>query len=296
MWRFFATANHFPEAASLNEIEARFRTQKLSGVVEKITETGGHSVQLIAGGVSLKLYELAVAMPNPQPRQFHAIPMEDEAARLIWLALESRVGKKNPIPTKKDWNELLSELGAVHWSGLLEFRSYTTHGFILIKDGEMQPGEFVIQNPSGFLKMDAAEQIPFEVTLLEAVPDSHAYQCFVLRKGITIWTDHLLVRCQEMIGRRMLQTIERELNHSIEPWNWHIALKEDTLQDAHFFPSMQEAANAYRAVFMGIGTQLNFFIGNNITQRILNESFELLPAEEKNALNSQRLIPAAFTL
>lgn len=118
----------------------------------------------------------------------------------------------------------------------------------------------------------------------------------MLRKGITAWADHLLVRCQEMIGRRMLHTIERELNHAIEPWNWNIALKDDALHDEHFFGNTQEAAQAYREVFMGIGNQLNFFIGSNITQRILNESFELLPTEERNALGAQRLIPAAFTL
>lgn len=296
MWRFFATAIHFPESASLNEIEARFRTQKLNGVIEKISDTGGHTVQLIGSGVNLKSYDLTVSVPLPSPAQFHAVPLEDEAARLVWLALESRSVKKNPIPDQKQWNEFISELRAMHWNGLVEFRRHDSQGFLLFRDGELQPSEIIIQGLSGFSTVDAAGYIPFEVTLLETDPGSPAYQCFVLRKGITAWADHLMLRCQEMIGKRMFHTIQRELNHSIEPWNWHILLKEDSLHDGHFFPSVQDAANAYRAVFMGIGAQLNFFIGNNITQRILNESFELLPAEEKNALNSQRLIPAAFTM
>lgn len=296
MWRFFATANHFPETASLNELEVRFRTQKLSGVIEKTSETGGHIVQLVAGGTLLKSFDLTVTAPNPPSTQLHAVPLDDEAARLVWLALESHSVNKNPIPDQDRWKALLAELRTTNWSGLLEIRRHDAHGLLFVGSGELQQGEAIIQAPDGYSKSDAEKHIPFEVALLESRPDSPAYQCFVLRKGITTWTDHLMLRCQEMIGRRMLQSIERELNHSIEPWNWHILLKEDSLHDGHFFPSIQEAANAYRAVFMGIGTQLNFFMGNNITQRILNESFDLLSSEEKNALNSQRLIPAAFTL
>ena len=46
---------------------------------------------------------------------------------------------------------------------------------------------------------------------------------------------------------------------------------------------------------MGMGTQMSFVIGNNLTQRILTEIFEELDREERIALESKRLIPAAFS-
>jgi hypothetical protein len=36
-------------------------------------------------------------------------------------------------------------------------------------------------------------------------------------------------------------------------------------------------------------------IGNNLTQRLLSETFEQIHSDERAALQSQRLIPAAFS-
>jgi hypothetical protein len=48
-------------------------------------------------------------------------------------------------------------------------------------------------------------------------------------------------------------------------------------------------------LFMAMGAQMNFVIGNNLTQRLLSETFEQVTLDERIALQSKRLIPAAFS-
>jgi hypothetical protein len=46
---------------------------------------------------------------------------------------------------------------------------------------------------------------------------------------------------------------------------------------------------------MAMGAQMNFVIGNNLTQRLLSETFDQIRPDERAVLQSQRLIPAAFS-
>ena len=89
--------------------------------------------------------------------------------------------------------------------------------------------------------------------------------------------------------------MDRELNRQILPWQWNISLNENVMADAHFFPSLGEATHAYRALFMAMGAQMNFVIGNMLTQKLLNETFEQIHPDERAVLRSERLIPAAFS-
>jgi hypothetical protein len=52
--------------------------------------------------------------------------------------------------------------------------------------------------------------------------------------------------------------------------------------------------DAYREIFMEIGDQTSFILGNSLSTRLLLETFRQLSAEESGLLVTQRLIPAAF--
>lgn len=109
------------------------------------------------------------------------------------------------------------------------------------------------------------------------------------------WCHKILIRYQEMVGQKLLQMMGRELNRQMQPWHWNITLNENDMLDTHFFPYLMDEAHAYRALFMAMGAQMNFVIGNNLTQRLLSETFEQIRPDERAALQSQRLIPAAFS-
>jgi hypothetical protein len=124
---------------------------------------------------------------------------------------------------------------------------------------------------------------------------AHAYQYAALRLAAMRWSRAILSRYQEMVGQKLLQMMDRELARQIQPWRWNIVFDGRDMLDLHFFPYLADAAHAYRALFMTMGVQMDFVIGSALTQRILNETFEQVLPDERAVLQSQRLIPAAFS-
>jgi hypothetical protein len=109
------------------------------------------------------------------------------------------------------------------------------------------------------------------------------------------WSHKILSRYQELVGKNLLQVMDREVNLSIQLWNWNLALAGNTLVDRHFFPELQLATYAYRTLFMGMGAEMSFMIGNHLARRLFSDAFKMLLPDEIAALQAQRLIPAAFT-
>jgi hypothetical protein len=109
------------------------------------------------------------------------------------------------------------------------------------------------------------------------------------------WMRRVLGRYQEMVGHKLLQTLDRELNRQIQPWNWNITLDETNMLDAHFFAYLSDAEHAYRALFMSMGAQMSVVLGSNLTQRILSETVDLILADERAFFLSLRLIPSGFS-
>jgi hypothetical protein len=218
---------------------------------------------------------------------------------MVWLALESKPKGKVFIAGNDDWQNKVAEWKASRWNGLVEVKAETYQGFAFFWQGEAIATDAVLYTPEGFVtglssfsQMEAAER---EITLYELEKASSAFQCFVLRQGAVRWSHKILSRYQELVGKNLLQVLNREINQSIEPWNWNLALQGDALVDVHFFPELQLATYAYRALFMGMGAQMSFMIGNHLAQRIFSDGFKSVFPDESAALQAQRLIPAAFT-
>jgi hypothetical protein len=142
---------------------------------------------------------------------------------------------------------------------------------------------------------DNAPDASWEVTLYTYVPSAQAYRCALLRQGAMDWGYQILSRYREMVGQKLLQLMDRELNRQISPWQWNISLNDNVMADSHFFPSINDATHAYRSLFMAMGAQMNFVIGNTLTQRLLDDTFEMIHPDERAILRSERLIPAAFS-
>ncbi|MFN8413970.1 MAG: hypothetical protein U0Z26_16440 [Anaerolineales bacterium] len=307
MWRSFSQPIKLPENKSPEEMEQYFREQKLSGVLEKRIN-GKPLALLMASGAPVGTYSLENDIAThishsdfsaTSYQEFQASHLPDNVARMVWLTLESKLKEKIVLNNSESWKSQQEKLRTSSWSGLLEIYSDSLHGIAFLNHGEENKTEAIFQDSTGFSNnftfMEEASHYPCEATLFETSSASQAYQCYILHKGTIDWADKLLERYKEMVGSKMLQLMGRELNRSISPWRWNIVLQNTSLIDAHFFPNLESAAHAYRAIFMGMGTQMNFFIGNILTQRLLNETYEQLFPEEKDSLKSQRLIPAAFT-
>ena len=109
------------------------------------------------------------------------------------------------------------------------------------------------------------------------------------------WAGEVLERYESIAGRRFLEVTSREIQTLIQPWQWKINVSGTNVTDQHFFAGTEATAHAYRALFMGIGTQISIVIGGSLTLRILTEIFEELGQAERSALEAHRLIPAAFS-
>lgn len=311
MWHFFDQAQNSVAGDSPIGPEMEFQGQNATGLIEKRTDEGGHFILLLASGAPVGAYRLEVAGAKPIPisefissalpeqKKVHAVKLPDAAGRMIWLALESKPQGKISLAGNDAWQDKLAEWKANRWSGLVEIKAGAYHGFVFFWQGETLATEAVLHTPLGFAtglpafaQMETTDR---EITLYELGNASPACQCFILRQGAVHWSHDVLIRYQELVGKNLLQVMNREINRSIRPWNWKLALEEDALVDAHFFPHLQSAAHAYRALFMGMGAQMSFMIGNNLAQRIFSEAFKITFPDETAALQAQRLIPAAFT-
>ncbi len=307
---FFRQIEDIPLDNSPVSAETFFRGANATGLIEKQINTGRIAVLLFISGEPSMAYVLENGQSNTiSLSEFlslddgtghtHAIKVPDVAGRLVLLALKSQIKDKFAITNEEAWLKQLSQWKQDQWNGLVEITSRNLHGFTLFWQGEPQKSDLIFSTPQGFVSnfptLNKSDDSVWEVATYLHSPSAQAYQCTVLRQGATHWCHKILNRYQEMVGQKLLQMMDRELNRQIQPWHWNISLDENDMLDMHFFPYLMDAAHAYRALFMAMGAQMNFVIGNNLTQRLLSETFEQVASDERAALQSQRLIPAAFS-
>ena len=308
MKSFFRQIEDIPLDNSPVNAEVYFRGENTTGLIEKHFDKEQSAVLLFINGVpgmayllesgrgrSMSLAEFS-SLNDAHPR---AINLPDVAGRLILLALESQAENKISIADDETWKKQVNQWKQEHWSGLIEIKSKNSHGFSLFWQGELQKSDLIFSTPQGFVSdfppLGGPDDPAWDVVTYSHHASAHAYQYAVLRLGAMHWSGQILSRYQEMVGQKLLQMMDRELNRQIQPWRWHIVLDGKDMLDLHFFPYLMDAAHAYRALFMTMGTQMNFVIGNNLTQRLLSETFEQVHPDERAVLQSQRLIPAAFS-
>ena len=303
---FFREIEDIPFDNSPVSAEVYFRGANATGMIEKQFSADRVAVQFFISGVPGMAYLLDAGQSNSISltdfsslsdgvSHTRAINLPDVAGRLLLLALESQVTNRFTITTNGDWAEQINRWKQEQLNGLVEIKSQNLHGFALFWQGEPQKSDLIFSTLLGFVnnfpKLDSA----WETIVYSHPVVAQAYQCTVLRQGAVHWCHKVLTRYQEMVGQKLLQMMNRELNRQMQPWRWNIVIDENDMLETHFFPYIMDAAHAYRALFMAMGAQMNFVIGNNLTQKLLNETFEQIRPDERVSLQSQRLIPAAFS-
>jgi len=306
MKSFFRQIEDIPLENSPVSAEVYFRGENASGLIEKRIDAERGAVIILVGGEPGVAYLFEDDRYKPitlaelssfGDDRVRRIILPDVAGRLLLLALESQVGRVFSNMDGEAWKWQVAQWKQDQWSGLVEIKSEKLHGFVFFWRGEPQKSDLVFSTPQGFTsdfpKLDGENDAGFEVVSYSHIASAQAYQCAVLRQAGRHWSHGILVRYQQMVGQKLLQMLDRELNRQIHPWNINIVEKE--VVDLHFFPYMVDAAHAYRSLFMAMGAQMDFVIGNTLTQRLLDETFQQVDSDERAVLQSQRLIPAAFS-
>ena len=286
--------------------EIYFRGLNATGLIEKQFNADRATILLFISGTPGLAYLLENGQGKPISlaefislddgvNNTRAINLPDVAGRLMALALESQVKNKFAITDDEAWGKKINQWKQDQWNGLVEIKSENLHGLTFFWQGEPQKTDLIFSTPQGFPQLNIADDSAWDVITYSHPASAQAYLCTVLRQGAVRWCHKILNRYQEMVGQRLLQMMDRELNRQMQPWRWNIMLVENDMLDMHFFPHLMDAAQAYRALFMAMGAQMNFVIGNNLTQRLLSETFEQVCPDERAILQSQRLIHAAFS-
>jgi hypothetical protein len=303
---FFREIEDVPFDNSPVSAEVYFRGANATGLVEKQFNTDKVAVQFFVGGVPGMAYLLDAGQSksisltdflslSDGVGHTRAINLPDVAGRLLLLALESQVANRFTITNNESWGEQVNRWKQEQLNGLVEIKSQNLHGFALFWQGELQESDLIFSTLLGFVNNFPVLDSAWEVIVYSHPVAAQAYQCTVLRLGAVHWCQKVLIRYREMVGQKLLQMMNRELNRQMQPWRWNIVLDESDMLETHFFPYVMDAAHAYRALFMAMGAQMNFVIGNNLTQKLLSETFEQIRLDERSSLQSQRLIPAAFS-
>ena len=313
MARFFRQALDDQFTGSLAYLDSQrslFRNDRASGLFEIQATASELVILLFAGGDEAKAYRLgpeSCAQISPakigtdwvkKEVPIRTVNLPSQASRAIWLALESQPKTRQEIRGIGEWNKLLEACLAERMTGLIEVASDSCDGFILLYEGVPVKSEAIFSTTQGFQTgLLTAQQYldsPWQITIYAVKLASQAYQCALLRLSATEWSSGILARYRDLVGQKMLQTLNANLNMLIAPKQWDIHLVGGSISDQHFFPQLQQAVDAYREVFMAIGEQANLVLGNTLSQRLLGETFNQLSKEELALFEAQRLIPAAF--
>lgn len=295
---------------ALNSMQAKLRENQGTGLIEVKVGAARQIVLSYANGIQAGVFLLENGQSRPfnlaelstlwggAPFSVCSVGLPDRAGRAIWLILESRKQEQLEIRKEEAWQERLKSWEREKFSGAVEIASKTGQGFAILQNGNLLVEESVFFNGQGFentLPPGIGLYGIWQVTTYAAAPSSSAWQCLNLRRSATHWAGGVLNRYESIAGRRFLEVTGKEIQMLIQPWQWKINVSGTNVADQHFFAGTEATAHAYRALFMGMGTQMGFVIGGSLTLRILTEIFEELEQTERIALEAHRLIPAAFS-
>lgn len=295
---------------ALNSMQAKMREGRATGLVEVKVGATRQIVLAYANGIQAGVYLLENGQSKPfslaelstlwggAPFSVCSVSLPDRAGRAIWLILESRKQEQVEVRSEEAWIEQLKLWEQEKLNGAVEIASKNSQGFAVIQQGHLIANETVFFNGQGFennLPPGIGAYGNWQITTYTAGAQSNAWKCLNLRGSAVHWAEGTLKRYQSIAGQRFMQVTSKEIGMLLQPWEWKISLSGDRVSDEHFFASTEAAAHAYRALFMGMGTQMSFVIGGALTLRILTEIFEELEREKRAALETHRLIPAAFS-
>ncbi|MBM3151814.1 MAG: hypothetical protein FJZ96_06365 [Chloroflexi bacterium] len=304
-----APANQFIGSyAYLDSQRTLLSIDQQTGLIEAQVDQDQKIVILLASGLTAGVYRITgedvSSMINAEVPEtmggrdvpIRSLSMPDQAGRMLWLAFESKAASHYQIRDKTEWGGWLRHVGEEKLSGLVQVVADDWDGFIHMRQGEINSLETIACIDGNFQqRLPPVEPgTPWSLTVFTIAPGSQAYQCYLLRSGATYWANSFFSRYQELVGQRLLDLLNRELNTLIQPWQWKIQLAGTTLLDRHFFHQSGMAAQAYRALLMEVGEQTNAMIGSALTHRLLSETYASLVPDEQLALQSHALVPTAF--
>jgi hypothetical protein len=290
---------------TLAALQIRLRDQQETALVQVWVNEARRVLYVYAHGILVGSYALGegVSLPilqanlssywNGQNAAIQRVPVSGKVGRMAWLALESSLQGRFDVGNEAEWKKLLEQWRGARFHGVAQIVSQGNLGYLFWEGGTPIAEESAWMGEPALESMLGRE--PVSLTAFVPTPESNAWECLSLRRYTTKWINGILTRFAQVAGARFAQIASREILSQIQPWQWQISVENERLRDDHFFPRVAAATHAYRNILMCLESQMEFVIGNTLTQRILSEKYYELDGEERAMLASNRLIPAAFS-
>jgi hypothetical protein len=297
-------------SAFLDAQQVYLRENNICGFIEIQVSQTTQVILLFAQGTLAGTYLLEDGNSKPlqimnlstvwdgRPIPIRTVELPQTVGRTMWLALESQISNNVEVTDKRSLEEQMNIWSSEKMSGTIEIISEKAQGIFYVHQGNALETEAFVYNGGGFENILAHHKIqdtPARVIIHKSAASSQSQQCLFLRQGVLHWGNGILRRYQELAGQKLIKMIQKDIEDIAHPWGWHLFIENLTLHDEHFFSYAQTAAQAYRAIFMEIGSQMDQVVGSALTLRILNETFETLHRDTRFALELHRIIPAAFS-
>lgn len=298
-------------SAFLDAQQGYLRENKICGFIEIQVNANTQVILLFAHDVLAGAYLLEDENSKPfqlinlstvwngKPTPIRTVEIPQLVGRMMWLALESQISAKMEIAAKQNFDAQINLWKSENFSGVVEFIAEKSQGVFYIHEGNALDSESFyfndnqFKNESAYSKMQ--EHSPLTIIAHKSAPASQSQQCLMLRQGVLHWGNGILNRYQELVGQKMIRMAQKDIAEIAQPWGWQFSIENSTLHDEHFFSYAQTAAQAYRAIFMELGNQMDQVVGSALSRRVLSETFETLNKNTRTALELHRLIPAAFS-
>ncbi len=293
--------------ASLDAERQHFKQNQVSGVLEIQSKPDELEVLVLGDGEETGAYRL---FPDSRFRitpaeigagwegrevPIRSVALPDQASRAIWQALEFPLEAREEVQGLAGWKAFLDRCYTARLSGMVGVASELGDGFVYLHEGLLAPNETVFCSAEGFTSnlstveklLDSRDQL----TLYKADPATQAYQCTLLRVGVLGWGKRILANYKDMVGQKLLQILNANLNAMLLHRQSNIYLADIDIIDNHFFCECKTAAQEYQALLLNMSQFIGRVIGGMVTRRIMSTTFERLASCEQEALTSNTLAP-----
>ncbi len=227
-----------------------------------------------------------------------SVALPDQASRAIWQALEYQLFSQSQLNGISEWKGFLETSRRAGLTAIVEVVSENCDGFVFLHEGFLAANKSIFCSQEGFtnnlVTVEPCLEGPLQLTIYKADPATEAYQCTLLRMGEVRWGSRILNNYKEMVGQKLLQLLNVNLNNLLLHQQSNIRLAGTDIIDNHFFSESQSAAKVYRTLFMDMSQLIGRVIGGMVTRRIMSSTFDQLGFSEREMLKTHALTPATL--
>ena len=132
--------------------------------------------------------------------------------------------------------------------------------------------EQAITGPEAMEKILSWDESHCEVTIYADENGAEACQEYHLHLAFTDSLELILRRYEELAGRSLMYALGHELTTAAQGQGWHILCEGDSVTDQEVFPSLPDAASAYRMLCNLCLAHAETVIGQKLTNTIVRDT------------------------